>query len=60
MLLLPNASFYIARERRLPDGSRLLNERLSRPMRRVSVAKRVLKRVRRHYPDAYVLQGGAL
>ncbi len=59
-MLLPGANLYIARERRLPDGSKLLNERLSRPMRRVSVAKRVLKRVRRHYPDAYVLQGGAL
>lgn len=46
---------YIAQDRRLEDGSMLRSERISRPLERVTIAKRVLKRLRRRNPAAYPL-----
>lgn len=51
-----HTAFFIAQDRRQANGRMLLGERLSRPLRRTSIAKRVLKRIRRHTPAAYALQ----
>jgi hypothetical protein len=53
---MPKTTLYIARDRRLPDGRTLYNERISRPLQRVSVARRVLKRFRRRNPAAFAIQ----
>ncbi len=53
---MTHANIYIAHDRRLADGRTLIGERLSRPLHRASIAKRVLKRLRRRMPTAYALQ----
>lgn len=49
-------SLFVAQDRRLEDGRMLRGERLSRPLQRITVLKRVLKRIRRRNPAAYALQ----
>ena len=58
MKLQPNAAYYVVRDRALETGGTLRGERLSGPMVRITVAKRVLKRVRRIDPASYVVQAG--
>lgn len=53
---MAKTELFIARDRRLEDGRMLLCERISRPLQRTSVAKRVLKRIRRKNPAAYAVQ----
>lgn len=60
MKLQSNAAYYIVQDCRLPSGGTLLGQRISRSMSRINVAKRVLKRVRRINPAAYVVQAGPL
>lgn len=55
MSMVRNA-LYVAQDRRLGNGAMLRGERLSRPLHRVTVLKRVLKRIRRRNPAAYALQ----
>ena len=55
MKLQPNCAYYVAQTRALEGGGTLNNERLSRPMYRITVARRVLKRIRRINPAAYVV-----
>lgn len=52
---MANTTLYIAQDRRLEDGRMLLRERISRPLQRTSVAKRVLKRMRCKNPGAYAI-----
>lgn len=49
-------ALYVAQDRRLEGGGILFGERLSRPLQRVTVLKRVLKRVRRRNHAAYAMQ----
>lgn len=53
---MAKSTIHIAQDRRLEDGRMLLGERISRPLQRTSVAKRVLKRIRRKNPAAYAVQ----
>lgn len=50
---LPKRHYYVACDSKLPNGGKLLNARLSRPIERVGVLLRVLKRIRRYKPTAY-------
>lgn len=59
MSIVRNA-LYVAHDRRLEGGGMLFGERLSRPLHRITVLKRVLKRARRRNPAAYALQVTAL
>lgn len=53
---MTKATLYVAQDRRLEDGRMLLGERISRPLQRTSLARRVLKRIRRRNPAAYAVQ----
>lgn len=60
MKLQSKASYYIVQDCQLPSGGALLGRRISRPILRLSVVKRVLKRLRRVNPGAYVMQAGPM
>ena len=53
---LPKHYFFVAQDSKLPNGGTLLNDRLSRRIKRVGVLLRVLKRVRRYKPTAYAVE----
>lgn len=48
--------YFVARDTKLPNGGMLLDARLSRQIDRLGILRRVLKRVRRDVPNAYVVQ----
>ena len=45
--------YWVVRDAKLPNGGTLLHARLSRPINRLSIMRRVLRRVRRSIPHAY-------
>lgn len=49
-------NYFVTSDVKLPNGGTLLHARFSRPIERVGVLRRVLKRVRRHEPTAYAVQ----
>ena len=51
--VLPSCYFFVAQDSKLPNGGALLDDRLSRPIKRKGVLQRVLKRVCRTNPTAY-------
>ena len=53
---MAKTALYIVQDRRLEDGRMLICEWISRPLQRTSVARRVLKRIRRRNPAAYAVQ----
>lgn len=55
-LMADAPTYYVAADRLLPDGRRLLHARLSRPLPELGTCRRVLKRVQRHQPDAYAVR----
>ena len=51
----------IVADHRLPDGSIIRGgHRLSRPLTRLGTARRVIRRLRRRFPEAYARYGGEL
>ena len=53
---LPKHYFFVAQDSKLPNGGTLRHDRLSRRIKRVGVLLRVLKRVLRDKPTAYVVE----
>ena len=51
--VLTSRHFFVAQDSKLPNGGTLLDDRLSRSIKRMGVLRRVLKRVRRTNPTAY-------
>ena len=54
--VLPSCYFFVAQDSKLPNGATLLDDRLSRPIKRLGVLQRVLKRVRHYQPTAYAVK----
>lgn len=48
--------YFVAVDTLLPSGQRLLHDRISRPIARVSTCRRVLKRLQRRNRDAFMVQ----
>ncbi len=51
-----NSIIYVAHDHQGDGGCTLIGERLSRRIGRISIARRVLKRVKRRVPAAYLMQ----
>ena len=47
--------YFVACDTVLPNGGTLLDDRLSRQIERISILRRVLKRVRRTIPQAFAV-----
>ena len=48
--------FCVAVDTKLPNGGAVIHDRRSRHIERLSVMRRVLKRIRRRIPEAYGLE----
>jgi hypothetical protein len=51
----PRRVYFVAVDSRQPNGQRLLNKPVSREVERVSVCRRVFKRLKRRIPDAFMV-----
>lgn len=48
--------YFVACDKALPNGRMLLDVPCSRPIHRIGILRRVMKRVQRHIPEAFAVE----